>query len=44
MRWKLQQSKRKDFAGRMIDEVYRKGVLVCRIHVSGDFYHPQLPG
>jgi hypothetical protein len=24
----------------MIDEVYRKGVLVCRIHVAGDFFSP----
>jgi hypothetical protein len=40
MRWRLHQSKRQDFAERLIDEVYRKGVLVCRIHVSGDFYSP----
>jgi len=40
MRWRLQQSKRKDFADRMIDEVYTRGVLVCRIHVAGDFYSP----
>jgi hypothetical protein len=38
MKWRLQQSKRKDFAERMIDDIYRKGVLVCRIHVAGDFY------
>jgi hypothetical protein len=40
MRWRLQQSKRMDFADRMIDEVYTRGVLVCRIHVAGDFYSP----
>jgi hypothetical protein len=40
MRWRLQQSKRMDFAERMIDEVYTRGVLVCRIHVAGDFYSP----
>jgi hypothetical protein len=40
MRWRLQQSKRTDFAERMLDEVYRRGVLVCRIHVAGDFYSP----
>jgi hypothetical protein len=40
LRWRLQQSKRKDFAERMIDEVYTRGVLVCRVHVAGDFYSP----
>ena len=40
MRWRLQQSKRKDFVERMIGEVYTRGVLVCRIHVAGDFYSP----
>jgi hypothetical protein len=36
--WKLEQSKRADFADRMVDELFRRGVLVCRVHVSGDFY------
>jgi hypothetical protein len=40
MKWRLQQGKRQDFAERMIDEVFRKGVLVCRIHVAGDFFSP----
>jgi hypothetical protein len=40
MRWRWQQSKRPDFAERMLDEVFRRGVLVCRIHVAGDFYSP----
>ena len=33
-----QQSQREDFADRMVDEIRRKGVLVVRIHVSGDFF------
>ncbi len=40
MRWRLQQSKRGDFAERMVGEVWRRGALVCRIHVAGDFYSP----
>lgn len=38
--WAFEQSKRDDFAGRMADELYRKGVLVMRWHVSGDIYSP----
>ena len=38
LRWKLEQSKRADFADRMVDELFRRGVMVCRIHVAGDFY------
>lgn len=38
--WSYSQSKRADFADRMIDELYRKGVLLCRFHVAGDVYSP----
>jgi hypothetical protein len=38
--WAFEQSKRDDFAGRMAEELYRKGVLVMRWHVSGDIYNP----
>jgi hypothetical protein len=38
LRWCLRQSRRPDFAARMADEVRRKGALVVRVHVSGDFY------
>jgi hypothetical protein len=36
--WCYEQSLRKDFAGRVVREIVRKGVLVCRIHTSGDIY------
>ncbi len=38
LRWCLRQSQRADFADRMVSEVRRKGALVVRVHVSGDFY------
>ncbi len=38
--WCYEQSKRDDFAPRLTDELYRKGVVICRFHVSGDFYSP----
>ena len=38
--WNYAQSKRKDFVDRMVRELYRKGVLVCRWHVSGDVFSP----
>jgi hypothetical protein len=41
MRWRLLQSRQEDWVGRMSDELFRRGVLVCRIHVSGDFYSPE---
>ena len=40
LRWCYEQSKRSDFADRMIDELYRKGIVLCRFHVAGDFYSP----
>jgi hypothetical protein len=38
LRWCLRQSRRADFADRMVDEIRRTGAIVVRIHVSGDFY------
>lgn len=38
LRWCLRQSRRADFSTRMIREIRKKGALVIRIHVSGDFY------
>jgi hypothetical protein len=38
LRWCYEQSRRGDFSQRMVREVHRKGILVVRIHVSGDFY------
>jgi hypothetical protein len=40
LRWSYEQSKRGDFVRRMSDELYRKGVLLMRFHVSGDIYSP----
>jgi hypothetical protein len=40
LRWCLRQSRRADFTNRMIGEIRRKGALVVRVHVSGDFYGP----
>src|SRR4051812_14102200 len=36
----FQMSKRKDWVKLMVDEIYRKGILVCRFHVVGDLYSP----
>ena len=38
--WCYAQSKLDSFADKMADELYRKGVLVMRWHVSGDVYSP----
>ena len=38
--WNYAQSKRADFADRMVRELYRKGVILMRWHVSGDVYSP----
>lgn len=40
LRWCYEQSKRGDFVDRMVDELYRKGVVLMRWHVSGDVYSP----
>ena len=36
--WNGEQSRRKDFARRLAREIHRKGILVVRLHSSGDFY------
>jgi hypothetical protein len=36
--WNREQSSLPDFAPRLVEEIRRKGVLVLRLHVSGDFY------
>lgn len=41
LEWCLMQSKRADFARRMIAEIKRKGVLVLRIHCAGDFMNEE---
>lgn len=38
LQWCYERSQRPDFVTRMVREIRRKGVLVVRIHVSGDFY------
>lgn len=38
--WNFQQSRRPDFVDRVCRELYRKGVLLMRWHVSGDIYSP----
>lgn len=38
--WCLEQSQSSDFAERMNEEIRSRGVLVLRIHVSGDFNTP----
>lgn len=40
MEWRLQQARQRDFADRMSEEVFRRGVLVLRVHVAGDFFTP----
>jgi hypothetical protein len=36
--WCYRQSLRTDFVPRLVREIRRRGVIVCRVHVSGDFY------
>jgi hypothetical protein len=38
--WNHEQSKRPDFVDRMVEELYRKGVLLMRWHCAGDVYSP----
>src|SRR5262249_10329558 len=38
LRWNYSQSQRSDFAERMAREIRRRGILVLRLHVSGDYY------
>lgn len=40
LRWAFEQSKRNDFVDRMVNELFRKGVLAMRWHVAGDLYSP----
>ena len=40
LKWSYEQSKRGDFVERMSDELYRKGIVLMRWHVSGDIYSP----
>lgn len=40
LKWAYEQSKRNDFVDRMVDELYRKGIILMRWHVSGDLYSP----
>jgi hypothetical protein len=40
LRANLAASRRADFADRVGREIRRKGVLVVRVHVAGDFYSP----
>lgn len=38
LEWNYRQSLRRDFVDRMVNEIYRQGILLCRFHVSGDLY------
>jgi hypothetical protein len=40
LKYCYEQSKLDDFVSRMVDELYRKGVLLMRWHVAGDIYSP----
>jgi hypothetical protein len=40
LEWNFQQSKRSDFADRLVTELYRKGVILMRWHCAGDVYSP----
>ena len=37
LQWNLEQARMDSFPGRMVKEIRRKGHLVIRVHVSGDF-------
>jgi hypothetical protein len=40
LEWNFSQAKRSDFTNRMVDELYRKGVLLMRWHCAGDVFSP----
>ncbi len=40
LRYCFEASKRNDFVPRLVSELYRKGALAMRWHVSGDIYSP----
>lgn len=37
LRWNLEQANQPGFVRRMVKEIARKGVIVLRVHVAGDF-------
>jgi hypothetical protein len=39
--WRYEQSKKASFVDAMCDEIVRRGVLVLRVHVVGDFATPR---
>jgi hypothetical protein len=40
LEWNWSQAQMPGFVDRMVDEVYRKGCIVVRVHVAGDFATP----
>lgn len=38
LRWNYQQAQRADFVPRMVDELFRRGIVLMRWHVSGDVF------
>ena len=40
MKWRYAESKKPGFADRVVGEIFRRGIIVCRPGVSGDFYSP----
>lgn len=38
--WRYDQSKQSVFVDRMVSEIFKRGVLVLRVHVAGDFATP----
>lgn len=39
--WRYEQARKASFVARMCDEILRRGVLVLRVHVIGDFATPR---
>lgn len=39
--WRLGQAKKAGFVDRVCDEIFRRGVLILRVHVGGDFFSPK---
>lgn len=40
LQWAFEQAKRRDFVDRMVEELYRRGVLLMRWHCAGDVFSP----
>ncbi len=40
LRWNYQQAQRADFVPRMVNELFRRGIVLMRWHVSGDVSSP----